>query len=1393
MRRLNLVFLAILVVGTALFGGGMHLVHGIQVRRNASSLLDRARRAEADKRPAKAEEALGWYLSLRPDDGATWAWYARLVDQGDAERRRLERTYLVHQQALRHEAADRPLKRRCADLAMELGRHGDAQGLLTELLEAAPADATAAERAELEDLLGQCERALGKHEHAQDRFLRAIEHDPHRVDAYDRLARLRRTALRQDAAAAAAIEEMIAKNPDSGRAHAYRWRYAREFSPPADDNDIAKGLELAPDDREVLITAAMASERKLDMAATRTYLEKGHRLDPADVPFALGLARLETREGHLDRAEAVLRRSYEAKPIIGLAFELADVLILRGKVEGKDGAAALMNRLRAAGVGDTLVRFLDVEVLFQGKKWTEAIAELETVRAVLGSAPELTLRINLMLAECHRRLGADEQRLEVLRRAAEDRRGAETARIELVRALAQSGQLDQAISTLSPLAIAGTNPEWRLDLVRLLLQKTLRQPRHRRDWPEVERLLSDAEKAMPATAEPVVLLRLDILAAQDRLDKARTLLARSLEKEPSNPAYRLALARLTQRQGRDDEALRIIDQAEKDLGPSLRITMTRLDYWGRRGGDAARVAVAKLALARGRVPVADRPLFLDRLGTVAMQLGRPDLTRQYWREVADLQPENVTVRLGLLDLALMAGDRDEPARLVEAIRKIEGEAGTNWRFARAALLLEQSRRGYSEGLDEARRLAADITKCRPNWWVGPSLNGEIAELAGSTDQAIEHYLRALELGNMQPSFARRLMMLLDRQGRRAEVSRVTQVLRDQGAALAEITIVQALDAIRNQDYDRGISLARQVFPDGSLNAADHLNLGRIYQAAGRVSEAGKEFHRAVELGRGVPENWLAYVQSLVQVEQPDRARTVIEAARKALPPDWATLTLAQCALAIGDAEGAEALIKQAMDAEGKANDLVALRVAAAVNLRLNHLDAARSYLDRMARAPAASAGDRAWANRTRATLLLATSRPADRDQALALINRNLADDPENIEDQSLKAAIVALRPARRGEAIAILERLARANRLGDDQRFLLAQLYLGRGEESKYQDEMLKLLATKAGNPQHLAHFANHWIDRNQLDQAERWLAELKRADPRGQPALELEARLFDLRKRRPELVALLVARGRDVPEQIGVVADLLSRYGFAKEAETAYKAFIAREPKQPERSLALARFLARQDRAPEAMAILEQAWTTCRPEPVATLALSLYDAPSAGQAERRQIEAWIAEAVRRQPDADLLASKLGVLYIRQGRSDEAEALLRRVVASHPDNTDALNNLAWLLSPRGAGGANEALALINRAISIEGETPSLADTRAVARIQLGQVDRALEELRTIRKRVPQNPSFALHLAWAYLAKGRTVEARAELHEAERLGLEPRALDPLELAVFQRLRKELPAG
>ena len=134
--------------------------------------------------------------------------------------------------------------------------------------------------------------------------------------------------------------------------------------------------------------------------------------------------------------------------------------------------------------------------------------------------------------------------------------------------------------------------------------------------------------------------------------------------------------------------------------------------------------------------------------------------------------------------------------------------------------------------------------------------------------------------------------------------------------------------------------------------------------------------------------------------------------------------------------------------------------------------------------------------------------------------------------------------------------------------------------------------------------------------------------------------------------------------------------------------------------------------------------------------------------------------------------------------------MCRQVLESRPDDTEALNNLAWLLAMRDQKETAQALSLIDKAIELNSSDPSLADTRAVILIRSGQHDRALEQLGAVHKQDPQDPGVAFHMAWAYRAMGDLNSARAKLQEAERLGIGPRTLDPRELVVLEELRKTL---
>ena len=624
MRKLNLVFLTCLVTATLALSGAVYIVHGRQVQRNASALLDRAHKDEQQGQAAKAVEEMRQYLSLRPHDGEAWRSYARLLDETTKDSRRRDQVYLVSEEALRQNPADPTLERRCVDLALEVRpeRTADAKRhlkvLLTQAEEKLEKDtevaSAAIELAELKELEGKCLLVESDFQAAATAFNEAISYDPTRLGCYIQLARLERNELRKDPRDADGdIQWMVANNPESGLAHLNRFQYAAEFRPPAADSDLKRALELSPENPEVLLTAALVAEQKNDPAAARTYLEQGLKLHPQNAGFPLALARLELGEQHRDRAEAVLRQAYQAKPSVDLAFLLAEMLILEDKVDGEDGAGVLINFLSDRGFRETYARYLEARIEVRAKRWEKAIAKIEPARTVHESRPP---NHHPARPACWPNatpgLGWEEQRLDALRNAGRGPLGVGIGPHRAGRGLGPSGQARPG----------GHDPRAAGDAQARVAARSRASPDPEDESPAQEpaelagsgAAPARGREGTPAGRRAVDLLRVDLLAAQGRLEDARSLLSSVQAKDPRNLQYRLALARLTQRQGKGPSALQILDQAEKDLGPSLDIQLARLDYWGLEGGDAAKAAVAKLAETRQQIPAADRPAFLDRLG-----------------------------------------------------------------------------------------------------------------------------------------------------------------------------------------------------------------------------------------------------------------------------------------------------------------------------------------------------------------------------------------------------------------------------------------------------------------------------------------------------------------------------------------------------------------------------------------------------------------------------------------------------------------------------------------------------------------------------------------------------------------------------------------------------------
>ena len=200
---------------------------------------------------------------------------------------------------------------------MELGRHGDARR---------PADRAARrdagrhrrprERAELEDLLGQCERGAGP-------ARRGREAGSSRRSSTTPTGSTPTTGWRGCAGPSCAR---------TTAADATIAGHDRQESPigpgPRPPMAVRPGVGAAgrrprtspgPSSWPPTI-ARSCSRRPWPASRSGTWprcgptSRRGIGSTPRTSTFALGLARLETQEGHLDRAEAVLRRAFEARP-----------------------------------------------------------------------------------------------------------------------------------------------------------------------------------------------------------------------------------------------------------------------------------------------------------------------------------------------------------------------------------------------------------------------------------------------------------------------------------------------------------------------------------------------------------------------------------------------------------------------------------------------------------------------------------------------------------------------------------------------------------------------------------------------------------------------------------------------------------------------------------------------------------------------------------------------------------------------------------------------------------------------------------------------------------------------------------------------------------------------
>lgn len=1388
-RRVNGAFLLGLLITVGVLGGGAHVLHAFQVKRNAGDLLKQATRAEQKGDLKRATTCLRNYLAFRPDDAAALARYGLLIDQMARTPRDREQVFLVLERVLGLDPERADVRRKAADSAMELDRPADARKHAEILLKAAPDDA------DLELLLGRCDEAQSRPADAAAWYRKASRHAPTRIEAAVRLASLLRGPLKDAKQADRVLDEMVAANPKSSRAYLERGVF-RLSAGRSDDAaaDAARALALAPEDADALIVAAaLAQRREGGLDEARRLLARGIAAHPRDEKLPSNLAQLELRAGRPAEAVAVLRRALEAHPgQVELLLYLADALIEDGQ---PDWATRIIADLaKKEDVSPAPLDLLRANILANEGRWPQAVEALSRVRANLSPLNEATrrllgIRADLLLGRCQGPLGNPDLQLDAYRRALEADPGLVAAHQGAAQALAALGRVDEAIAEYEK--IAPDVPGAGIAQARLLIARNARLPRDQQRWEDVDRALDGASRSDPAPVE-VPILRAQVLVVRGQPDRARALLEQARDAQPKQVGPRIALATLASLSEKPEgprTALALLDEAGRQLGDLPDLRLARADYWAQHPGDEARRALADLARNLDAFAADDQARLEDGLARASLRIGDLKEAARLWGRLADRQPDNLDVRLLLFDTALRARDDAATKRVLRDLRRIEGEDGALWRFGEAAQMVALAQRGDKSMLPEARVRAAEAASRRPNWARIAALEGEIASLDGDQDRAIERYRRAIELGDRSPDVVRPLIQGLSRLGRQAEADRVLQDLAERGPLTGPLAMLGAELALTAREPGRALDLARRAVPADSADSRDQLWLGVVLSASGPGREAEAEaeaaLRRAVKLDGKASEARVALVRHLSRAGQEDKAEAAIQETRRELPPDQAPSVLARCYEAIGRPDQAAEQYRAALAA--KPDDIGTLAEAADHARRMGRFAEAEPLLNKILD-PKLKAPAREVIRARRALAIGIASTDRRRlPEALALLEQNLqgGGDPE---DRRVRALLMATQPEGRREAIGIFEEMARTHPPTPDEQLVVARLHEAEGDWTAARDRMLALLKAHGDNPSYVASFITSLLRRGEAEEAWPWTEELERLEPKAARMAELKANVLKARGKVDQAVAVLKAAA-DAPEApVSRIAELLEAWDKKVDAEALFRRHASRS-KDPEALLNLAAFLGRRHRTAEALDICDRAWKTCPAGMVAVASLAVLGAGSADDAQFRRVERHLEAAIRETPEASApLVTQLANLRTLQGRTEDAGRIYRQILEQDPRNLMAMNNLAWVLC-REPATQPAALEMIQKAIAMAGPAPALLDTRAVVYLAMGKDEPAAEDLEAAIASVPMAAMY-FHLAQARLGLNDPRAATEALRQAQGMGLRAEDLEPLERPAYQALVEKM---
>ena len=420
------------------------------------------------------------------------------------------------------------------------------------------------------------------------------------------------------------------------------------------------------------------------------------------------------------------------------------------------------------------------------------------------------------------------------------------------------------------------------------------------------------------------------------------------------------------------------------------------------------------------------------------------------------------------------------------------------------------------------------------------------------------------------------------------------------------------------------------------------------------------------------------------------------------------------------------------------------------------------------------------------------------DGALAALQRAAAADPRSAE---IKAEIAALYARRNPVARADSEKFAKEALAIDENNVqansTLGYLYAGVGAARNatltpqdVKNSILYLERAAAGtigtDLQMMFTLGQMYLRDNQGQKAVQALGRVVAQNPGSPQARQLLANAYVAAGDLKGAIASL----QEVVEYLPQLAPDLGRYleqdGQLKEAAAAYTVALAQQPNNRQLKLLRIAALYNAKEFSEAARFAGEARKQ-HPDDVnfpRLQARALFDA-----GDKAGAIAVAESAAKTFPKDAATQFVLVDLYQDAGRSNDAEKLLRQMLANDPTNARVLNHLGYLLANRG-DQLDEAITLVKKALDADPDRPEYLDSLGWAYFKRGEMNEAVKYLALAADKLPANSEVQDHLGDAYAKRGSVPEAIAAWTKAlngDGQGIEKAAIE----RKVQDAKKKLP--